>query len=87
VRNLALAATVILSGCATMPPAPKIVTQTVKVPTPVACVDRGSVPVKPEPVTLPSDARQAAAMATAQALAYEGWGDELMALIGPCTRD
>ena len=80
----AIACLVVLAACQTAQ-APKIVMQTLKVPVPTACIDPASIPAKPAAVMLPTDARQAAAMAAAQALAYSGWGDELIALIRPCT--
>lgn len=76
-----------LASCAT-PPAPQIVTKEVKVPVPVACVDKALIPPEPEAVLLPlADARQAADIAAAQALKYKAYARELYALIVPaCTQ-
>jgi hypothetical protein len=81
----ALCAAAALSACATAPE-PKVVTKTVFVPTPVACIDKASIPAQPDMVTLPADARSAADLAASQALLLRKWGTELLALMQPCTR-
>jgi len=84
-RKAACVSCIALSACAT--PAPQIVTKTVEIPVPTACVDKSLIPAEPEAVALPlSDARLAADIAASQALKYHAWGRELLALIGPCTK-
>lgn len=87
-RRLIIASLLALSGCATVPPAePRIITQVVKEPVAVACIDKSLIPAEPEAVALPlSDARLAADIAASQALKYHAWGRELFALIQPCTK-
>jgi len=84
----ALVLALALSSCAT-PPAPQIVTKEVKVPVPVACVNKAAVPIEPDAVVIPlTDARLAADIAASQALKYKAWGRELYALIVPaCTKE
>jgi len=76
----------ITSACASTCPPPKIVTQVVKEPVAVACIDPSSIPAEPGTVMLPLDARPAADLAAAQAKELRAWGRSLMALVGPCTR-
>ena len=75
----------LLSACAT--PAVRVETQIVKVPTPVACVDRSKMPSEPAPTgALDRDARKAADTLAAKVLELRGYGRELVALITPCTK-
>lgn len=84
-RKAACVSCITLSACTT--PAPQIITKEVRVPVPVACVDRSLIPAEPEAVILPlTDARLAADIAASQALKYHAWGRELLALVGPCAK-
>lgn len=75
-----------LSSCAQNCPPPKVVTQVVKEPVAVACIDPASIPPEPGTVALPIDARLAADLAASKAKDLRVWGRKLMGLIGPCTR-
>jgi len=75
-----------LASCAPNCPPPKVVTQVVKEPVAVACVDPALIPAEPGTVSLPLDARLAADLAASQAKDLRVWGRKLMAVIGPCTR-
>lgn len=86
-RNKALSCVaLILSGCATTCPPPKIETREIKIPVAVACVDPSAIPPEPGTVQLPLDARLAADIAAAQAKDLRVWGRKLLALVGPCTK-
>lgn len=83
-------AALLLSACAgrTDPPAVQIVTQEVKVPVPVRCVDPSAVPGEPVQVgsRLNGNARHDADILGASAIQLRQWGRELRALITPCTK-
>ena len=75
----------LLVGCAT--PAIRTETVTVKVPVPVACVDKSKIPDEPARTgALDRDARRAADTLAAKVLELRGYGRELVALIGPCVK-
>lgn len=85
--SIILSGLVILNGCSSITPTPQIVTKEVRVPVPVACIDKALIPAEPDAVALPlTDARLAADIAASQALKYHAWGRELFALIQPCTK-
>ena len=75
-----------VASCAQNCPPPKVVTQVVKEPVAVACIDASAIPPEPGTVALPLDARLAADLAASQAKDLRVWGRKLVALIGPCTK-
>ena len=83
---LPLSGAIALASCAPTCPPPKVVTQVVKEPVAVACIDASTIPAEPGTLVLPSDARLAADIAASQAKELRAWGRELAALIGPCTK-
>lgn len=86
---IALSLCTILMACAGTPkPAVQVVTQEVKVPVPVACVDAKAVPVEPARVgdKLNGQAAHDADLLASSALVLRQWGRELRALVQPCLK-
>lgn len=75
-----------LAACTTAPCVPKVVTQTVNVPVPVACINASDIPAEPSTVTLTGDARNDDALLAAKLAAVRVWGRQLVAMLGPCAR-
>lgn len=83
---VALTSLALLTACATAPCVPKLVTQTVNVPVPVACVKASDIPPEPSTVMLTGDARNDDALLAAKLAAVRVWGRQLAAMLGPCAR-
>lgn len=90
---LVLAAAVLLTGCAGAPVEPIVQTRTVttevKVPVPVACVDRADVPKLPgaTPIDIASaKTDQKAAATAADAEQFERYAKQAAALIEQCVK-
>lgn len=75
-----------LVSCAPTCPPPKVVTQVVKEPVAVACIDPASVKPEPGTIQLSADARIAADQAAGQAITLRAYIHELLALMEPCTK-
>ena len=88
--TIALICIAMLGGCATTQtePAIEVRVQEVKVPVPVACVDKKSIPGEPGKVgrKLNGNAAHDADILAGSAIDLRQWGRELMALIRPCTK-
>ena len=83
----------LLTGCATTQvPTPKlgiqVVYRDVKVPVPVACVDRAAIPAEPARIAgkLTGDARRDLDTTAASAVRLRAWGVELSALLLACAK-
>jgi hypothetical protein len=88
-RFIALSLCALLMACATTSkPAVQVITQEVKVPVPVACVDAKAVPAEPARVgdKLNGQAAHDADLLASSALLLRQWGRELRALVQPCLK-
>lgn len=82
-RAVTIIAALLLAGCAT-PREPAIRTVEVKVPVPVACVERVPELPAPLPAPPPADAGQALSLALAKLLEWRAYGIEADGKLSAC---
>lgn len=81
---VSLIAAALLAGCATTRPEPVIRTVEVRVPVPVACVDRVPDLPAPLPSPPPKDVREALNVALAALLDWRAYGTEADGKLRAC---
>jgi hypothetical protein len=80
-----LAVALLLTACTTKP-LPRVETVTVKVATPVACIDPANIPTRPAPLSkMPDDANAALAMTLSKLLDWRAFGIEAEGVLRGCS--